>query len=86
MTSLTAVNTGTFECVEIHGDNEAQVRLKRLGVCEGRQVEVVRAGDPMILSAVGARIGISKALAACVQVVPSNLLARATGTAEPSHG
>lgn len=86
MTSLTAVNAGTFECVEIHGDNEAQVRLKRLGVCEGRQVEVVRAGDPMILSAVGARIGISRALAACVKVAPANLLGRVAGTVEPSHG
>lgn len=86
MTSLTAVAAGTFECVEIHGDNEAQVRLKRLGVCAGRSVEVVRAGDPMILSAVGARIGISRALAACVQVAPSKLLARVTGMAEPSHG
>ena len=80
MTSLSTVNAGTFRCVRIQGNNEAQVRLKRIGVCEGRDVEVVQAGDPMILRAVGARIGISRAMAANVQVdLPE-------GNPEHSHG
>jgi Fe2+ transport system protein FeoA len=39
-----------------------------LGICVGRQVEVVRAGDPLIVSVVGARVGISSRLAAGVTV------------------
>lgn len=68
MTSLTEVKSGTFRCVEVGGAPDSQVRLKRMGVCEGRSLQVVQAGDPMIVKAVGARIGISRALAASVMI------------------
>ena len=48
-------------------DEEIQ-RLKTLGVCLGRRVELVKVGDPLILKVFGSRLGLSAALAAQVQV------------------
>ncbi len=45
-------------------------RLKAMGICEGRKVMLVRAGDPLILRVLGTRIGVSERLAAGVQVMP----------------
>jgi Fe2+ transport system protein FeoA len=49
-------------------DDEDTQRLKTLGVCVGRRVELVRAGNPLILKVFGSRLGISAELAARVQV------------------
>ena len=49
-------------------DDEETQRLKTLGVCLGRRVELVRAGNPLILKVFGSRLGISAELAARVQV------------------
>ena len=49
-------------------DDEEMQRLKTLGVCLGRRVELVKLGDPLILKVFGSRLGISAALAANVQV------------------
>ena len=50
---------------------EAEVdQLKSMGVCLGRKVMLVRAGDPLILKVMGTRIGVSSRLAARVQVSP----------------
>jgi Fe2+ transport system protein FeoA len=38
-------------------------RLKSMGVCEGRKVMMIKAGDPMIVRVLGSRIGISARLA-----------------------
>jgi Fe2+ transport system protein FeoA len=48
-------------------DAESQ-RLKMLGVCVGRRVELVKGGDPLILRVFGSRLGLSAALAARVRV------------------
>ena len=53
---------------KIATDDEEMQRLKTLGVCLGRRVELVKAGDPLILKVFGSRLGISAALAANVQV------------------
>ena len=45
-------------------------RLKAMGVCAGREVMLIKSGDPLILRVLGTRIGISGRLAATVQVVP----------------
>lgn len=45
------------------------VRLKSLGLCEGRPVELVRQGDPLIVRVVGSRIGVASHLAAAIQVL-----------------
>ena len=43
-------------------------RLMAMGVCAGRQVEVIKPGDPMILRVFGSRLGISSRLANRVTV------------------
>jgi Fe2+ transport system protein FeoA len=43
-------------------------RLKAMGVCLGRTIEVVKSGDPLILKVFGSRIGLSARLAEHVQV------------------
>jgi len=52
----------------ISTDDEDTQRLKTLGVCVGRRVELVRSGNPMILKVFGSRLGIAAELAARVQV------------------
>ena len=49
-------------------DDEDTNRLKTLGVCVGRRVELVRAGNPLILKIFGSRLGISAELAMRVRV------------------
>ncbi len=43
-------------------------RLKAMGVCVGRKVEVVKRGDPLIVRVLGSRIGVSARLARRVVV------------------
>ncbi len=43
-------------------------RLKAMGICQGRKVMLVRAGDPLILRVLGSRIGLSARLAHRVSV------------------
>jgi Fe2+ transport system protein FeoA len=50
--------------IETDGDDAA--RLKTLGICVGRRLEVVRSGDPLILKVFGSRLGLSASLASCV--------------------
>lgn len=49
-------------------DDEDTQRLKTLGVCVGRRIEVARNGNPLILKIFGSRLGLSAELAARVQV------------------
>jgi Fe2+ transport system protein FeoA len=49
-------------------DDEETRRLKTLGICAGRRVELVRGGDPIILKIFSSRLGLSAALAARVRV------------------
>lgn len=50
----------------VESESEEIQRLKTLGLCVGRRVEVVRAGDPLIIKIFGSRIGISASLASRV--------------------
>jgi Fe2+ transport system protein FeoA len=52
----------------VETDDEETKRLKTLGVCVGRRVELVRAGNPLILKIFGSRLGLSAELAARVRV------------------
>jgi Fe2+ transport system protein FeoA len=45
-----------------------QARLEVLGLCAGRTVEVVQAGDPMIVRVLGTRIGLAAVLARRIEV------------------
>ncbi|QDU34136.1 FeoA domain protein [Poriferisphaera corsica] len=45
-------------------------RLKAMGICQGRRVQLIQAGDPLILKVVGVRIGVSARLAKSVYTEP----------------
>jgi Fe2+ transport system protein FeoA len=47
----------------IETENEDMQRLKMLGICVGRRVEVVKPGDPLIVRVFGTRLGMSASLA-----------------------
>jgi Fe2+ transport system protein FeoA len=49
-------------------DDEVE-RLKAMGVCVGRKVELIQRGDPLILRVLGSRIGLSARLARRVRVL-----------------
>lgn len=49
-------------------DDEDIQRLKTLGICLGRRVELVRVGDPLILKVFGSRLGLAASLASRVHV------------------
>ncbi|HTB82460.1 MAG TPA: FeoA family protein [Candidatus Sulfotelmatobacter sp.] len=53
---------------QVDTDDEDTQRLKTLGVCVGRRVELVRAGNPLILKIFGSRLGLSAELASRVRV------------------
>ncbi len=58
-----------LEVVGIDDDSGDAIRLRALGVCDGRQVELLRSGDPLIVRVMGSRIGISRRLADQVRVL-----------------
>lgn len=50
-------------------DNDPQfLRLRAMGLCEGRKVTVVRHGSRMIVSVSGVRIGLDRGLAARIRI------------------
>lgn len=67
--------------VEVSAGAADATRLMALGVCVGRQVEIIKAGEPLIVSVVGARVGLSARLAACVLVQTNNAAASSQFTA-----
>jgi Fe2+ transport system protein FeoA len=71
MKPLSQALPGQVFCVRLDAEGEDAVRLKRMGICEGRELRILQVGDPMILLCSGARIGLSRALAEHVQVQPA---------------
>lgn len=67
-------------------DDDAD-RLKAMGVCVGRKVELIQRGDPLILRVMGSRIGLSARLARRVKVIACAAPECATdlGAKGPSH-
>jgi Fe2+ transport system protein FeoA len=41
-------------------------RLQSLGICVGRQIEIIKSGDPLIVRVFGSRLGLAASLAARV--------------------
>lgn len=73
--SLDSLDRGVCAVVaEVIGDSDDIRKLKAMGICAGRRLEVIKRGDPMILRVFGSRIGLSRRLAACVSVQPCNQL------------
>ncbi len=50
----------------VESDGEEVQRLKMLGLCVGRRVELIRVGDPLIIRIFSSKIGISASLASQV--------------------
>ena len=50
-----------------------------LGICIGRNIEIIKAGEPIIVRVVGTRVGLSARLAAGVIVEPLHAARRAAG-------
>ena len=50
----------------IETDDDDMQRLKTLGICVGRRLEIVRTGDPIIVRIFGSRLGLSASLASRV--------------------
>jgi Fe2+ transport system protein FeoA len=50
----------------IETDGDDVERLKTLGICVGRRLEVVRIGDPLVVRVFGSRLGLSASLASRV--------------------
>ncbi len=67
---LSTFRCGQVLCESLTGEGTEVVRLKRMGICSGRRIDVIQPGDPMILGVVGARLGISRKLASRVLVSP----------------
>jgi Fe2+ transport system protein FeoA len=42
------------------------IRLKRLGICESRELELIGRGDPMVVRIGESRVGVSRQLAQLV--------------------
>jgi len=66
---LPPMQVGEVVGIEAGSASDA-VRLKRLGSCVGRRVQLVQAGDPLILRVHGARLGLSARLAERIRVTP----------------
>jgi Fe2+ transport system protein FeoA len=50
----------------IETDGDDVQRLKTLGICVGRRLEVVRTGDPLVVRVFGSQLGLSASLASRV--------------------
>lgn len=69
LTRLDRLTPRLCACVRrIDSEDEDIARLKTLGVCVGRQVEIIKPGDPLILRVFGSRLGMSSSLARRVWV------------------
>lgn len=61
---LSRLPVGTVARVRSLPEADAQFgRLRAMGLCEGRRIEVVRHGSRMIVSVAGVHIGLARSLA-----------------------
>ncbi len=67
---LASVLPGSFICTAIDDSSLSPARMKSLGICVGRPLELLSVGDPMILRVCGSSVGLSRQLAAAVTVAP----------------
>lgn len=56
--------------VDVQADDVDAARLKALGICQGRRIQLVKSGDPLILRVLGTRVGLSARLARGITVEP----------------
>ena len=63
-----AGSNGAVRVIRVDAAGSDAIRVKRMGICEGRELRFVQNGDPMILLVSGARVGLSRQLASQVVV------------------
>jgi Fe2+ transport system protein FeoA len=68
--SLASSLPGQFLCTAIGDSALSPARMKSLGICAGRPLELISTGDPMIVRVCGTNVGLSRQLAAAVTVTP----------------
>ena len=66
--TLAELKTGECAIIREVKNRDDHQRLLAMGVCEGRLVELIMPGDPLILKVFGSRIGISGRLAEGITV------------------
>ena len=71
LSDLPAGGTGVVVRID-EADHAMLIRLKTMGMHEGRAVRVVRRGSRIIVSCGGTRIGLSAEVARHVRVTPTN--------------
>ncbi|PNY33810.1 ferrous iron transport protein A [Rhodopirellula baltica] len=71
---LAGARKGFYQCVDVDASGQNAIRLKRLGICAGRVLELVGQGDPMVLQLGNSRIGLSRQLANFVSIAPAEAL------------
>ena len=59
--------------LDVLADDDDSARLKAMGICIGRRVQLVQQGDPLVVRAIGIRIGLSRRLAERVLMQPIEL-------------
>ena len=68
--SLSEVETGHSGRIKLLDmPQETASRLAGLGICEGRNIHIVKKGEPYIVRTYGSRVGIASSLAHLIQVV-----------------
>ena len=76
--TLSQLRSGAAAVVsEVRGAASDVSRLQALGVCQGRRVEMMQAGDPLIVRVVGSKVGLSHRLAESVIVCTETCPAQA---------
>lgn len=70
LTELPAGGTGLVMRIE-EDDHAMLIRLKTMGMHEGRRVRVIRPGSRIIVSCGGTRIGLSAEVARHIRVAPT---------------
>ncbi|NND98202.1 MAG: ferrous iron transport protein A [Pirellulaceae bacterium] len=74
---LSTAELGDFVCIDVDSNNPSHTRMKSLGICPGRELELVANGDPMIVRVFGSQIGLSRRLAEAVSVSKSSVARKA---------
>lgn len=70
LTDLPAGGTGLLSRID-EDDHAMLIRLKTMGMHQGRRIRVIRPGSRLIVSCGGTRIGLSTEVARHVRVTPT---------------
>jgi Fe2+ transport system protein FeoA len=84
--SLSVLPQGGCGIIVSVSDREELMRLKSMGICLGRRVEIIKQGNPLIVRVFGSRIGLSRRLAEDVSVVECGSAPRCWEAEHLIHG